>query len=78
MVQKVLFSQCNNKEAREMQSKMLITHEIEYKITCSSTKFPLLILACSNYEGRNSIKLNKPTYNTSTNEHTDIRMTADI
>jgi hypothetical protein len=51
MVQKVLFSQCNNKEAWEMQSKMLITHEIEYKITSSSIKIPLPILACSNYEG---------------------------
>jgi len=51
MFQKVLFSRCNNKEARETQSKMLITHEIEYKITCSSTKIPLPILACSNNEG---------------------------
>jgi hypothetical protein len=41
MFQKPLFSQCNNKETQETQSKMLITHEIEYKITCSSTKIPL-------------------------------------
>jgi len=61
-----------------MQSKMLITHEIEYKITCSSTKIPLPISACSNYEGCNSINLKKPMYNTSKNEHTDIRMVADI
>jgi len=78
MVQKELHSQCHNKEAWEMQSKMLVTHETEYKITCSSTKIPLLILACGNYEGCNSIKLKKPMYNTSTNEQTDIRMRADI
>jgi len=51
MFQKVLFSHCNNKEAQEMQSKMLITHEIKYKITYSSTKIPIPILACSNNEG---------------------------
>jgi len=50
MVQKALFSQCNNKEEWETQSKMLITHEIEYKITWPSTKIPLPILACSNYK----------------------------
>ena len=55
-----------------------ITHEIEYKITCSSTKIPLPISACSNYERGNSVKLKKPMYNTRTNEHTDVRMTADI
>jgi hypothetical protein len=51
MFQKALFSQFNNKEAQETQSKMLITHEIEYKITSSSTKIPLPNFACSNYEG---------------------------
>ena len=78
MVQRMLFSQCNNKEAWEMQSKMLITHEIKYKITSPSIKIPVPILACSNYEGLNSITLKKPMHNTSTNEHTYIRMTADI
>jgi len=53
MFQKGLYSQCHNKEAWEMQYKMLITHETEYRITCSSTKIPLQILACSNYERSN-------------------------
>ena len=74
----MLFSQCNNTEAWETQSQMLITHGIEYKITCPCTKIPLPVLACNNYEGWNSIKLKKPMYNTSTNEHTALRMTADI
>lgn len=51
MVQKGLFSEGNNKQAWETRSKLLITREIEYKMTCSSTKLPLPILACINYEG---------------------------